>query len=121
MKILLDMNLSPRFCQVLHEYGWEAVHWSAVGDPKTPDVVIMEYARKNGYIVLTHDLDFSAMLAATQASAPSVIQVRMQDVLSDRYIGAVVKAVRQFEEMLSKGALVVIDGRASRARILPLT
>jgi hypothetical protein len=33
-----------------------------------PDVEIMAYAAKYDYVVLTHDLDFSAILAATQPS-----------------------------------------------------
>jgi len=33
MKLLLDMNLSPRWIQTLEDQGWEAVHWTSVGDP----------------------------------------------------------------------------------------
>lgn len=40
----------------------------------------MAWARANDYIVFTHDLDFGAMLALTNAESPSVIQVRTQDV-----------------------------------------
>jgi predicted nuclease of predicted toxin-antitoxin system len=43
----------------------------------------MVWARENGYIVFTHDLDFSALLAATQGEGPSVIQVRTQNVLPE--------------------------------------
>ncbi len=41
----------------------------------------MEWAKTNSHIVFTHDLDFGAILAATNAIAPSVIQVRTQDVM----------------------------------------
>lgn len=73
----------------------------------------MQYARDNGYIVLTHDLDFSAILAATGAKAPSVIQVRAQDVLSERFEKLVINALHQFESVLASGALVVIDDSGS--------
>jgi len=43
----------------------------------------MDWAKDNGYVVFTHDLDFSALLAATQAECSSVIQVRTQDVLAE--------------------------------------
>lgn len=85
MKILIDMNLSPDWREVFAKHDWESVHWSSVGKPTAPDKTILQYARDNGYIVLTHDLDFSAILAATGAKAPSVIQVRAQDVLSERF------------------------------------
>ena len=83
MKILIDMNLSPDWVKVLERAGWEAVHWSTVGDMRAPDDVIMLWARENGYIVFTHDLDFGVLLALTRAESPSVIQVRTQDVFPD--------------------------------------
>jgi len=33
MKIVVDMNLSPRLCSLLRSAGLEATHWSSVGDP----------------------------------------------------------------------------------------
>lgn len=33
MKLLIDMNLSPLWVDTLTRHGWEAVHWSTVGDP----------------------------------------------------------------------------------------
>lgn len=68
-----------------------------------------------------NDLDFSAILAATGAKAPSVIQVLAQDVLSERFQNIVIDALRQFEDVLVSGALVVIDASRSKARVLPLT
>ncbi|MEH2046617.1 DUF5615 family PIN-like protein [Nostoc sp.] len=81
MKILIEMNLSPDWVAVFERYNISAVHWSTVGDPREKDSIIMEWARTNGYIVFTHDLDFGSLLAATGADSPSVIQVRTQDVL----------------------------------------
>ena len=65
MKILIDMNLSPDWVAVFGRYNISAVHWSTVGDPREKDSIIMEWARTNGYIVFTHDLDFGSLLAAT--------------------------------------------------------
>lgn len=121
MKILIDMNLSPVWREIFAKHNWESVHWSSVGKPTAPDKTILQYARDNGYVVLTHDLDFSAILAATGAKAPRVIQVRTQDVLSERFEKLVINALRQFESVLASGALVVIDESRSRARVLPLT
>ena len=121
MKFLIDMNLSPDWRGVLAEHGWEAVHWSSVGNPTASDRMILQYARDNGYVVLTHDLDFSAILAATSAKTPSVIQIRMQDVLSKQFQSLLVNALRQFEPELNAGALIVVDESRSRARVLPLS
>ncbi|NDC55149.1 MAG: hypothetical protein EBZ74_13005, partial [Planctomycetia bacterium] len=80
MKLVIDMNLPPSWVQVLEAGGHDAVHWSSVGLPKASDRDILRWARHNGYVVFTHDLDFGAILAATGADSPSVIQIRSQDV-----------------------------------------
>jgi predicted nuclease of predicted toxin-antitoxin system len=76
MKLLVDMNLSPNWVVVLKEAGWKAVHWSQVGNLRAADSEILAWAKQNGHIVITHDLDFGSLLALTQAIGPSVIQVR---------------------------------------------
>lgn len=80
LRLPLDVNLSPDWLAEFSKHGIEAIHCSHVGDIRAEDSVIMQYARDNEYIVFTHDLDFGAMLAATEASSPSVIQIRIQDV-----------------------------------------
>jgi predicted nuclease of predicted toxin-antitoxin system len=66
MKLLLDMNLAPRWVPYLKAAGFETHHWSMVGRADASDEEIMAYAARLGLIVLTHDLDFSAILAATK-------------------------------------------------------
>ena len=79
----------------------------------------MQWAENNGYLVFTHDLDFGTLLAlATHAAGPSVLQVRDRDVLPDNIGDAVVAALKQHEDDLFRGALVVVDGSTSRVRIL---
>jgi predicted nuclease of predicted toxin-antitoxin system len=80
----------------------------------------MAWAKQNGCIVFTHDLDFGTILALTQAEGPSVIQVRTQDVTPSAIEKLVVNALRQFQVQLEKGALIILDEAQVRARILPL-
>ena len=120
MKILIDMNLSPDWVTALGEAGYDSVHWSQVGDPRAPDEIIMGYARVREYVVFTHDLDFGAILAATHAQAPSVIQVRTQDVDPTSLSKRVVSLLQECEEHLARGALICLDESGQRLRILPL-
>ena len=120
MKLLLDMNLSPTWVRFLEENGFEAVHWSTTGEPTATDAVIMTWARDRGFVVVTHDLDFSALLASTEAVGPSVIQVRTQDVLPDAVGSDVVRVLRDHRAALDEGAIVSIDEVASRVRVLPI-
>lgn len=119
MKILLDMNLSPDWAGVLTEGGWETIHWSGVGDIQAPDRVIMQWARDNGYVIFTHDLDFGILLATTKARGPSVIQIRTQDVLPKALGAMMIRLLRQHQEALEAGALITVDEDKSRVRILP--
>jgi predicted nuclease of predicted toxin-antitoxin system len=76
MKILVDMNLSPRWTDFLAGNGIESVHWSSIGSPDAPDTTIMSYAQTHGFVVLTSDLDFGFILAISHSNKPSVIQIR---------------------------------------------
>ncbi|MBW4608204.1 MAG: DUF5615 family PIN-like protein [Hassallia sp. WJT32-NPBG1] len=120
MKILLDMNLSPDWVPVLESAGFEAVHWSTIGNPSATDKEIMAWALTNDYIVFTHDLDFGTLLAMTQANAPSVIQVRSQDIIPAKLGNLVINALRQFQQELEMGALVTVDEAKAKVRILPI-
>ena len=120
MKLLVDMNLSPRWVRTLVEAGIEAAHWSSLGPAKATDAEIMAFARANGYIILTHDLDFSAILAATQGLKPSVVQVRAEDVRPETVGPALIEAMRQTARQLEEGALLTVDPARARLRILPL-
>lgn len=120
MKLLVDMNLSPRWIGALASAGFEAVHWSTVGATNAPDKSLMAYALLNDFVVLTHDLDFSAILAATQGEKPSVVQLRADDVSPDVIGRQVLIALRQMEAELREGALVTVDPNRARLRVLPL-
>jgi predicted nuclease of predicted toxin-antitoxin system len=120
MKFLIDMNLSPRWVEVLQSEGWDSVHWSEIGQPDATDSELMEWAREHGRVVLTHDLDFGAMLAATQATSPSVAQIRTQDVRPESLAPLLILVLRRYENELTEGALLIADRSRSRVRILPL-
>lgn len=120
MKLLVDMNLSPRWIGLLTSSGLQAVHWSTVGRIDAPDTEIMAYAAANDYVVLTHDLDFSAILAATHGEKPSVVQIRSEDVSPDVIGAKVVSALRQVAPEIEAGALLTVDLTRTRLRLLPL-
>lgn len=120
MKVVIDMNLPEEWVPVLAVHGFEAVHWSMLGLPTAEDSEIMKWARQNGHVVFTHDLDFGALLAASGADRPSIFQVRTLGVLPSQIETLVISALKQFETVLEAGALVSVDEKRSRARILPL-
>lgn len=120
MKLVVDMNLSPSWIDRLTRHGFDAVHWSTVGSRMATDDEILAWARGHHRVVVTNDLDFSAILAATSGQAPSVVQVRSQDLLSEAAVSAVARALEAYHEEVDAGALLSIDEAGTRVRMLPL-
>ena len=119
MKLIIDMNLSPNWVQVLKEGGIEAIHWSDLGAQDSPDATILAYALEHQYIVLTHDLDFSAILASTNIEKPSVVQIRSTNVSPAAIGKQVIAALIQMTDELADGALVTVEPLKTRLRLLP--
>ncbi|GBC93839.1 hypothetical protein HRbin15_02341 [bacterium HR15] len=120
IKILIDVCLPPAWCTIFRSEGWEALHWSEVGVLTAPDEEIMQWAREHGYIIFTHDMDFSALLALTGADGPSVIQMRTHDVMPTTHGKKVVDVIKQHTDSLLRGAIITIDHVRNRVRILPI-
>lgn len=120
MRVLVDMNLSPKWAGFLESAGIFARHWSTIGATNAPDSELMRHAATNDYIILTHDLDFGSILAASGGVSPSVVQIRADD-LSFAAIGdKVVAALRQMASELADGALITVDARRARLTLLPI-
>lgn len=120
MKLLVDMNLTPEWVTFLCAANIDAVHWSTVGAPNAKDEELMRWAAAAGRIVFTNDLDFGALLAAGNANAPSVIQVRVLDLLPAAIGDDVLRLLAAHAEALLNGALVTLDESRTRVRVLPL-
>lgn len=120
MKLLFDMNLAPSWVEAVNSHGrHSAVHWSAIGALDALDTQIMDYARGQSCVVMTCDLDFGAILAATRAQLPSVVQIRANDVRPSAIAAALLRALDQFEAELLTGALLTVEPERARVRLLP--
>jgi len=120
MKLLLDMNISPRWVDFFQKHGIYAVHWTTLGSPDAADSQIMAFACEHEYVVFTHDLDFSAILAASGDIKPSVIQLRTDDISPEASGAYILTALQQLQTELEEGVLLTIDTKRSRVRVLPL-
>jgi len=120
VRIVIDMSLSPVWVEYLAAHGVSSEHWSNLGAGTAPDRTIMDFARRRGDVVFTHDLDFGNILAVTHALGPSVVQVRTQDPVPIAVGKQVVSAIVEYEPYLARGALITIEPDKTRVRILPL-
>jgi predicted nuclease of predicted toxin-antitoxin system len=121
MNILIDMNLTPRWVPHLRGAGHRVAHWASIGRISASDQEICDYARVNGYVLLTNDLDFPRILAHTKDSKPSVVLLRGEPLIPEARGAAVVQALVDCEADLAQGAIVTVDwSDEPRARVLPL-
>ena len=119
LSFVVDMNLSAAWVEALASLGHHAVHWQDLGDPKAPDRDIMAWARTNAYVVFTGDLDFGSLLALTHAAGPSVLQIRTDEALPRQILFVVRLAIARYRDELAEGALVIVDEKKTRVRVLP--
>jgi predicted nuclease of predicted toxin-antitoxin system len=120
VKLLLDMNVSPAVAERLRATQHYALHWSDVGPVAATDTAIALYAAANGYVIVTHDLDFGALHARSSATSPSVILIRADDLSVPDLSARLLPVVANLAADLAAGALVTIDLDRTRVRILPI-
>ncbi|HXP87899.1 MAG TPA: DUF5615 family PIN-like protein [Bryobacteraceae bacterium] len=121
MRLLIDMNLTPRWVPALSAAGHEAVHWSVLGPIGAPDWIICEYAREHGFVLVTNDLDFPRILAHTLNRKPSVILLRGEPLIPELRSEGLIRAITECSAELDAGAILTLDwSDRPRARLLPL-
>ncbi|RMH82023.1 MAG: hypothetical protein D6681_17545 [Calditrichaeota bacterium] len=120
MRFLADMGISPKTVAFLREQGQEAVHLCEEGLKRLEDPAILSKAREEGYILLTHDLDFGELIASSGAELPSVIVFRLRNMHPDNVNRYLQTILNRHGEALEKGVIIsVMEGRI-RVRTLPL-
>ena len=120
MRFLVDMGISPRTVDYLQRLGHNAVHLHVEGLDRLPDSDILKMAREERRVLLTHDLDFGELIAASEASTPSIVIFRLRNMRPtqvNRYLHGVLS---QHESVLEHGAVVSVSEGQIRIRTLPI-
>lgn len=120
MKFLADMGISPKTVDALGRLGYQAVHLQQQGLHQLTDVKILEKARREGYVLLTHDLDFGDLLAASGANLPSVIIFRLRNMRPEHVDVHLHRIISQCAKALQEGAIITVTEGRVRVRNLPL-
>ena len=118
MKFIADMGISPKVIHLLQSLGYQAVHLQIQGLHRLKDIEILEKARKEGSIILTHDLDFGDLLTASNFDLPSVVIFRLRNMRPDNVNKYLEKIITEYAELLQKGAIITVsEGRLSMASL----
>jgi predicted nuclease of predicted toxin-antitoxin system len=120
MRIVIDMNLSTAWVDVLKGAGFEAVHWVFVGKRDALDQEIFDWAFENEHIILTRDLGFATILARSGRTRPSLIQIRSDRVEVQVAGPFIIESIKAAAASLESGCLLTIETDRSRAKALPL-
>jgi predicted nuclease of predicted toxin-antitoxin system len=120
MKFLADMGISPVTVLFLQDQGYDTVHLHALGLDRLPDPGILEKARLENRIILTHDLDFGELMAAGGAHLPSVIIFRLRNMSPQRVNFYLQNVIRQHTGVLGTGAVISVTEGLVRVRSLPI-
>lgn len=120
MKLVLDMHISPVVAVELRSIGYDVFQLPERGLQKLSDEGIIELAVHENRVVVTFDLDFTAHLARSNASRPSLVQFRNDDARTVMIIALLKTILVQYEVELKAGSIIIIDADRVRTRRLPI-
>ena len=74
-KLLFDQNLSPKLIKRLSDLYPNSDHLDLLGLGAADDTVVWQYAKTNGFVVVTKDADF-ADLSVLRGFPPKIVWIR---------------------------------------------
>ncbi len=120
MRFLADMGVSRRVVEWLCAAGHDAVHLRDEGLQRLPNGDIFQKGFAEQRIVLTFDLDFGEILAASAGKVVIVVLFRLHDTRTVHVIERLQAALDQSSSELLAGAIIVVEEGRHRVRKLPI-
>lgn len=120
MRFLADMGVSQRVVEWLRANGHDALHLRDEGLQRLPNGEIFQKAAREQRIVLTFDLDFGEILAASAGQIVSVVLFRLRNTRADFVIQRLDDVLKRSSAELLHGAVVVVEDGRHRVRTLPI-
>jgi predicted nuclease of predicted toxin-antitoxin system len=120
MRLLLDQGLPRSAAGILRAVGLDAVHVGECAMATATDLDILDYARRESYVVVTLDADFHALLVLNYAAAPSVVRIRVEGLRAAETADVVQATVNRCRDELLRGAMISVTEDRVRVRYLPV-
>jgi predicted nuclease of predicted toxin-antitoxin system len=120
MKFLADMGIAWRIVEWLRLHNHDAVHLRELNLHRMPDNEIFAKAEQEKRIILTFDLDFGEIVAASGKKIPSIITFRLRNTRTPHVIQRLEKVLNDSSEALKKGAIISVEEGRHRIRFLPI-
>jgi len=120
MRLLADVHISPRTVAFLAALGHDVVRVTERLTPTASDLEIVAAAVRDERVVLTQDLDFSAIVALSGERRPSVVSLRLTSSRVEHVNAVLARVLPDVEPELELGALVTVEDERVRTRRLPV-
>lgn len=120
LRLIADVHISPITVATLQQQGYDVLRVTEVLPATAADAEILELARVENRIVLTQDLDFSALVALGGYVQPSLITLRLASAQPDLVPRRLLEVLPQLVPILAAGAAVTVEDDAVRYRKLPI-
>lgn len=120
LRLIADVHISPLTVTALQPQNYDVVRVTDVLPATATDAEILNFARMEARIVLTQDLDFSALVALGGYSRPSLITLRLSSAQPQFVSQKLLEVLPQLEQALTDGVAVTIADDSVRVRPLPI-
>jgi len=120
MRFLADMGISQSTVSWLRDNGYEAIHLREDGLQKLSDSEIVAKAARENRVILTCDLDFGDIMAASGEAWPTVIIFRLENETPQSINRRLLQVLEKSFDALEKGAIVSVEETRHRIRLLPV-
>ena len=110
MRLLFDENLAPRLANALSDVYPGSLHVTDCGLRGATDVEIWQYARDNGFVIVSKDSDFSQR-SSLFGGAPKVIWLRIGNCTTSRADFVLRNTSERIQEILAsnEGSCLVLS------------
>ncbi|RJR17634.1 MAG: hypothetical protein C4581_07615 [Nitrospiraceae bacterium] len=120
LKFIADMHISPLTVKQLQKDGYDIVRVTDKLHATSSDNEIVHLAHKEQAVIITQDLDFSAIVAQSGLHGPSVVSLRVSNAKPDMVTRIPSTVLPLIETELAEGSIVSIDEKEYRIKRLPV-
>ena len=120
MRFLADMGVSQGIVNWLRSAGHDAKHLRDEGLHRLPNGDIFQKGFIEHRVVLTFDLDFGEIVAASEGRMVSVVLFRLHNTRTDHVLERLRAVLEQSSAQLRSGAIIVVEEGRHRVRRLPI-
>lgn len=113
MRFLADENIAPSVSRALRDAGHDVIEVRR-NYPSVPDRKVIEIAKQEGRIIVTHDVDFGNVLEYPVETHSGVILLRYQNQTPAVVSKALIGLFLVQDENFFKDALVILNERQVR-------